>query len=169
MDIVEWCNNNNGFLTAVLSLIGLVISITAIVVSIRTARMPYKKKLMLGSNVLIGTSLIPGVSVNTSVVGLSASATNIGNRTINITYLGYAVKKDGRFNMFYPVSREFDSKATLLPSEISETQFTKDELVKGLSREIPDTELYVFAKDTEGKEYKRKAGTVGKLIEKMVL
>ena len=49
MNIIQWCNENNGFLTAILSLIGLVLSVTAIVVSIRTARLPYKKKLMLGS------------------------------------------------------------------------------------------------------------------------
>jgi len=47
MNIIRWCNENNGFLTAILSLIGLVLSVTAIVVSIRTARLPYKKKLML--------------------------------------------------------------------------------------------------------------------------
>ena len=38
MNIIRWCNENNGFLTAILSLIGLVLSVTAIVVSIRTAR-----------------------------------------------------------------------------------------------------------------------------------
>ena len=47
MNIIQWCNENTGFLTAILSLIGLVLSVTAIVVSIRTARLPYKKKLML--------------------------------------------------------------------------------------------------------------------------
>lgn len=50
MNIIRWCNENNGFLTAILSLIGLVLSVTAIVVSIRTARLPYKKKLMLIGN-----------------------------------------------------------------------------------------------------------------------
>ena len=49
MNIIQWCNENNGFLTAILSLIGLVLSVPAIVVSLRTARLPYKKKLMLGS------------------------------------------------------------------------------------------------------------------------
>ena len=61
MNIIRWCNENNGFLTAILSLIGLVLSVTAIVVSIRTARLPYKKKLMLGSYMSVGTSMIPGV------------------------------------------------------------------------------------------------------------
>ena len=101
MNIIRWCNENNGFLTAILSLIGLVLSVTAIVVSIRTARLPYKKKLMLGSYMSVGTSMIPGVGTETQILGMSASATNVGNRTINITYLGYAIKKDGRYNMIY--------------------------------------------------------------------
>lgn len=99
MNIIQWCNENNGFLTAILSLIGLVLSVTAIVVSIRTARLPYKKKLMLGSYMSVGASMIPGVGAETQILGMSASATNVGNRTINITYLGYAIKKDGRYNI----------------------------------------------------------------------
>jgi hypothetical protein len=99
MNIIQWCNENNGFLTAILSLIGLVLSVTAIVVSVRTARLPYKKKLMLGSYISLGASMIPGVGAETQILGMSASATNIGNRTVNITYWGYAIKKDGRYNI----------------------------------------------------------------------
>ena len=43
--------------------------------------------------------MIPGVGAETQILGMSASATNVGNRTINITYLGYAIKKDGRYNI----------------------------------------------------------------------
>lgn len=103
MNIIQWCNENNGFLTAILSLIGLVLSVTAIVISVRTARLPYKKKLMLGSYMPLGASMIPGVGAETQILGMSASATNIGNRTVNITYLGYAIKKDGRYNIIYHI------------------------------------------------------------------
>lgn len=41
----------------------------------------------------LGASMIPGVGAETQILGMSASATNIGNRTVNITYLGYAIKK----------------------------------------------------------------------------
>ena len=47
----------------------------------------------------VGASMIPGVGAETQILGMSASATNVGNRTINITYLGYAIKKDGRYNI----------------------------------------------------------------------
>ena len=167
MDLIQWCNDNNGFLSAILSLIGLILSVTAIVVSIRTARLPYKKKIVLGLSLLLGASVVPGVSVKSSILGLSASATNVGNRTVNLTYLGYAVIKDGRFNMLYPYNREFDSKASLAPSEMSESQFYTDELIKCFSREDRNIKLFVYAKDTEGKEYKRKAGTIGKLMDNL--
>ena len=44
MKYIQWCNENNGFLTAILSITSLLLSVTAIVVSIMTARLPYKKK-----------------------------------------------------------------------------------------------------------------------------
>lgn len=165
MCFIQWCNDNSGFISAILSLVGLVLSVTAIVVSIQTARLPYKKKIMLASSVLLGANVFPGVSTESFVIGISASATNIGNRTISLTYLGYAIKKDGKFHMIYPINREFDCKSTLAPSEMGETQFNTDELLKCFSNISQDTKLYVFAKDTEGKEYKCKSGTVGKLLK----
>lgn len=167
MRFIQWCNENNGFLTAVLSIIGLFLSVTAIAVSVQTARLPYRKKLLLGSFLTLGTSVMKGICSETTVVGMSASATNIGNRTVNITYLGYAFKRDGRYNTLYPINREFDGKATLEPSEMAETQFYTEELMKCLSSIDRDTKLFVFAKDTEGTEYKRKAGTVGKLLDNL--
>lgn len=69
--------------------------------------------------------------------------------------------------MLYPYNREFDSKASLTPSEMSENQFYTDELIKCFSQENRDIKLFVFARDTEGKEYKRKSGTVGKLLDNL--
>ena len=166
-DFIKWCNENSGFLTAILSITGLLLSLIAIFVSIRTARLPYKKKLLLGSSLLLAASVAPGMSARTFIAGLSASATNIGNRTIILTYLGYAIKKDGRFNKIYPLNRQFDSKAKLAPSELFEVQFQMEELLKVFMKEDRNTKLYVFANDTEGTEYKRRAGTVGKLIDNL--
>ena len=51
VNIVEWCNNNSGFFSGILSLLTLVVSIIAVIISIHTARLPYKKKLVLNSNI----------------------------------------------------------------------------------------------------------------------
>ena len=164
MGFIQWCNDNNGFLTAVLSLIGLILSVTAIVVSIRTARLPYKKKLLLGSSLLLGVSRIPLRGTETSLIGLSSTATNIGNRTISLTYLGFAIKKDHKFSKLYPVDRPFDNREILEPSEMYDVKFSRDEIIKGLSKEDQNTKVYAYASDTEGTEYKKRIGTVGKII-----
>lgn len=43
-EIITWCNSNNGFATILLSALTLLVSIIAIIVSIRTARLPYNYK-----------------------------------------------------------------------------------------------------------------------------
>ena len=163
MNFIQWCNDDNGFLTAVLSLIGLILSATAIVVSIRTARLPYKKRIMLDLCPVF--DVVPGVNTKFFILGMSASATNIGNRTVNLMYLGYALKKDGRYTVFaIPYNREFNSNVSLAPSEISESQFYANTLIKSLSREKRDRKFFVYAKDTEKKEYVKETGkTVGEL------
>lgn len=166
MDFIQWCNVNNGFLTAVLSLIGLILSVIAIVVSIRTARLPYKKILLLGSSFLVGVEFqLRGTE--TSLVGMSFTATNVGNRTISLTYLGLAIKKDHRFGKMYPVDRPFDCRETLEPSELFSVEFSRDEIIKGLSGENQNTKVYAYASDTEGTEYKKRIGTIGKVIESL--
>ena len=64
--------------------------------SIRTARLSYKKRILLGLLILLAAGIVPGVNTESSLLGMAASATNVGNRTVNLTYLGYTVKKDGR-------------------------------------------------------------------------
>ena len=93
MDIIEWCNVNNGFLTGVLSLLTLIVSIIAVVISIRTARLPYMKRLILSSDIsiLVGTNDFTGQIVS-QLSGITVNATNIGNRNINLKFLGFAIR-----------------------------------------------------------------------------
>jgi len=156
MDFIQWCNDDNGFLTAVLSLIGLILSATAIVVSIRTARLPYKKKLLLGMSPSIeyrGTE---------TRLMLSSRATNVGNRTISLTYLGFVFEKDHKFYKMLLLDR--DSHKILEPSELYDVQFSRDEIINVLSKENQNTKVYAYASDTEGTEYKKRIGTAGKII-----
>lgn len=100
------------------------------------------------------------------MTGLSVSATNVGNRSVGLTYLGYAIKKDGKFSEIYILDRKFDSRM-LFPSEVFEEQFQIKELLEVLIREERSTKIYVFANDTEGTVHKRRAGTVGELIDNL--
>lgn len=162
-EIIKWCNDNNGFLTGLLSLLTLVVSVIAVAVSIQTARLPYKRKATLSSSFLLGMVTEPFVS-NSMALGLEAGITNLGNRAINITYLGYAVKKNKKYYRMYPISRTIECKKIIAPAEIMTVSFTADELIKGLKNEPADSKLFVYAVDSENKEYIRKAGTVGKLL-----
>lgn len=47
MNFIEWCNNNEGFATIILSIFTIIISIIAVIVSIKTANLPYKKKIAI--------------------------------------------------------------------------------------------------------------------------
>ena len=82
MCVIQWCNDNNGFLSAVLSFIGLFLSVTAIVVSIQTARLPYKKKLLLSYCILLDVDEHDHMPI---INGIEVSATNISNRPIILT------------------------------------------------------------------------------------
>ena len=50
---------------------------------------------------------------------------------------------------------------------IFDYSWDKKETNKCFSKENRKTKLFVYAKDTEGAEHKRKAGTVGKLIDNL--
>ena len=103
---------------------------------------------------------------------MSVLATNTGNRTVNLTYLGYGLKKDGenRPLPILPYNHAFNSTASLAPSEMFESQFHIDGLIKVLkvfSRENRNIKLFLYAEDTEGKEYieyMKEDSTVGDLL-----
>lgn len=44
-EIIAWCNQNEGFLSFVLSVVTIVISIIAITTSFKVAKLPYRIKL----------------------------------------------------------------------------------------------------------------------------
>lgn len=91
--IIEWCNINSGFLTGILSLLTLIVSIIATIVSIRTAKLPYKKKLKLSSSLDVAFFQNPSTGeFGSQIMGVSVNVANIGSRNINISYLGISVK-----------------------------------------------------------------------------
>ena len=108
MNIIRWCNENNGFLTAILSLIGLVLSVTAIVVSIRTARLPYKKKLMLPLTITPAPPIpskawrqsafhLPAFSTQVRRMGKKGCSSGCGNICATASTQEITTVADGRF------------------------------------------------------------------------
>lgn len=162
-EIIKWCNDNNGFLTGILSLLTLFVSVIAVVVSIRTARLPYMKRLILSSDItiLFGTNDFTGQPVS-QFAGITVNATNIGNRNINIKFLGFAIRTGFKLQKMQTRDRELGGKGIMEPTDVSTVEYTAKELM-GFGDLKPRTKVYCCAMDTEGKTYLKYYGRAGKI------
>ena len=82
-NIIQWYNDNVVFATIVLSTLTLLVSIIAIIVSIRTARLSYKKLIKIEADSYFTTD---GAS------GLHVTAINCGNMDFTISSMGFVAK-----------------------------------------------------------------------------
>lgn len=170
-NIITWCNANNGFLTAVLSVVGLLLSLIAIIVSIRTARLPYKKKLKLSSSmdVAFAKNTISG-KIKSEIVGISVNAANIGSRNINITYLGIIVKDKslaGKKQKMTKIRDVVTGTGIVAPTEIKTELYQKNDLLYSLSLVGKNAKIYIYATDSEGKDYYKYLGYAEKLAKSL--
>ncbi len=169
--IINWCNGNNGFITAILSVIGLLLSVIAIVVSIRTARLPFKKKIKLTSSVNLDFSKknITG-EVLSNIMGISVNAANTGSRNVFITYLGLYVK-DKKSNCdkqkMTKIKDEITGTGMIAPAEIKTELYKKDDLLYSLSLLSENARIYLYARDTEGTEYFKSVGNAKNMIKNL--
>lgn len=147
---VDWCNYNSGFVSAVLSIATILVSIIAIVISILTARLPYKKKAKLSGSI---SYAFP--AERPTVAAYDVNATNIGNRNINITFLGLAIKTALRSKKnlaaLHLVGATQYYKGIIKPSEIMTATYPAEKLINSLrsykgQRKI----LYYYVMDSEG-------------------
>lgn len=164
-EIIQWCNENNGFLTGILSVLTLIVSITAIVVSIHTARLPYKKRIVLSSDItmLLEANELTG-QVSTQFAGITVNATNIGNRNVNIKFLGFAIRSSSGLQSMQTKNRTLGGTGTLEPTAVSTVEYTAFE-IKDFGNLKPNTKVYCYALDTEGKKYLKYYGRAGKMID----
>ena len=138
---IEWCNNNTGFVSAILSFVGVSISLIAIIISLWTARLPYKKKLAITSGTYFTTY--------DDEVGIHITVTNVGNRPVYIDTVGIVVNKQLMIN-----KRTFSECRKMISTGESVTQyFTNQDLVKKMPQGVK--KLYAYVKDGENKKYRR--------------
>ena len=142
-DFIKWCNLNQGFIEFVLSCLTLLVSIIAIVISISTARLPYKKKLMLTFGTYIGVGI--------EAYGIYVAVTNIGNRNVRIQSLGLLVGK----KQFFNVRTIEESRVSLATGDGTEQSFEQSGLKVNLAKYSSSMRVYAFAVDSEGKIYKK--------------
>ena len=186
---IQWCNENNGFLTAILTLISLFISVLAVVVSIKTAKLPYRKRLLLKVAFLKIPEKGRDGQFYFRVDNLCVRATNTGNRPINLTFLGlgnyiknprfYAVKRflgrektivNKKITMKFQTLKMFGQVTggeDLIPSKSITTHYDKKNFRDFLKSRIEKEKfLYAYAIDSEGYEYYCKFDTIQNVITK---
>ena len=141
MNIIKW------IISEWFSIIGIILSIIALIVSIRAAKMPYKKKLRM---------YVEGYYREGNFDSFEMVAVNSGNREIFIDYLGIVEgKSDHPKELLQYCSIKGETNG-IKPGE----RFTKGysaSYYRELYKNICDlNRVYICAKDSEGKRYFQK-------------
>lgn len=135
--IINWCNLNSGFAQIILSIVTIIISIIAIIISIITARLPYKKKILLTYGSYIG--------VGHNDEGIHITVTNVGNRNIYIKKIGIILNK----KIFLQSKENLgENNKMLLPGETISTYLSSKDLK---TFKNPTKKAYAFFEDNENK------------------
>lgn len=150
---IQWCNSNAGFTDAMLSFLTIIISSIAIWVSVKTAKLPFKKKL----------SITHGVYLLDNYYQLVAIITNSGMRDV---YLSYAyIDTDNGLTKDIPQQ----AAICLKPGETFLGTIVLPGLrLENLLEEYPDLSdsmLYVYVKETTGEEIVKRIGTIKESID----
>ena len=165
--MVQWCNDNAGFISAILTLLTILLSVIAIIVSIQTARLPYKKKLKLYSNYKFAVWDTPyGNKSELSPMSITIGAVNLGNRPINLEFLGLGIFVNGRLKKFTPLNRSLNCKGIIECTEMKEVDYLLQELLAPKDT-LQGTLIYACAIDSEGKIYTKKIGLYDNIINSL--
>lgn len=162
MDFINWCNANQGFLSLLLAIFTALISILAIIISILTARLPYKKKVKITNNYKL--AIAQTAMGNLSTTYLTVGVVNVGNRTVSTDYVGLGFYKDKSLQRVYPASRALNCKTKLNPSQLFEVNFMAEEILKLQNIVSPDAMIYSVVIDTEGQVTKKRFGYLRNII-----
>lgn len=136
LTFVEWCNNNQGFIGALLSILTIFISVIALYVSIKLAYIPYKKWLILD----------PVIHMKDEHYNIQLAIANSGNkiigiRNISIYYKDTYIGSDHKLKFIQPshICETFIE----LNLNVQDTKFDREPRIK---IEICDTEkkTYVY-------------------------
>lgn len=143
-DFIEWCNDNPGFVSALLTIMSIALSVIAIIVSIKVAKLPFKKKIAIAYYTNIG------IGSNDGIEFFTVEATNIGNRIIKVSFVGIGFKKDCKWQKAYNIKKNNPTNEMLDINNTVVAEYDLDWVRK--QKNI----AYAIAVDIEGKVYKRR-------------
>lgn len=154
-ELIEWANINSGFMNLVFGLATFIISLIAVIVSIKTAKLPFKKKMLLSYGTIIGS-----ITNNELQTGVSISAVNVGNRDISIITLG--IKNGDKIVLNTNTIKEV--QRVIKSSEMIEQYFIIEYLKNNINL---NKNSYVYVKDTEGKIYTKRIKNLNKFLKEV--
>ncbi len=137
MEFIEWCNNNQGFIEVILSILTLIISISALYTSIKLAYIPYKKNIRINS----------AFGIKNNKYFLELIIANTGNKLIGINYIIVNYK-----NTYIGGNNKMKF---IEPSKIKRYFFDLN-LYENDTKFDSDSQIEINIFDTEKKEYKFK-------------
>lgn len=136
-----------------MSALTLLVSILAVIISIRTARLPFKKKVLV----------VSGHYISSEGMGLHITATNVGNRNIRIKTIDFLLG-----NLVYINKRTLcESQIMLMQGETTSQYFNIDEIIAKIkeSNISPSVTIRAFIEDTDGQRLKKRLNKAGNLIK----
>lgn len=142
-EFIKFCNNNQGFLSAVLSFFTIITSIIAIAVSLHTARLPYRKKLLLEFK---DVYFVPTYGTELIFNGCAVEVTNIGNMPISLEYFGLAIKEEKEIRRIYSKDQNHSCILGVGETEIVNYHPQTLNLVNG-------KDYFIMANEPNGKRY----------------
>lgn len=140
-----WCNQNQGFLSAILSLLALLLSVLTIVMTYRLGRMPYKKKV----------KMIPVLYKNNEDFYINLTLINSGNATLCVKNIG--IFNNEMLNIGLPDEWEF---ITLKPCDYYKVQIRLYDDLENIETNQLDlnNHIIIVADDVDGRRYKASKG-----------
>lgn len=144
---IKFCNDNQGFVSALLSFFTVLTSLIAIAVSIQTSRLQYKKKLKLEYRMVYGVLRVGG---NRIPLRYQIEATNIGRVPISLQFIGLAYKaSDGTVKRLVNKDSPDAHSKILKVNEVAEVPYALT-----TEQELLGKDVFVLAMEPNGKIYK---------------
>ena len=146
-EFIEFCNNNQGFVSAILSFFAILISVIAIVVSIHAAHLPYRKKLWLGHKVLCNYN---SKTNKLESGGYIIEVTNVGNVPISLEFFGWAYKDStGKIKRIFNADDPKKNSTFLKIGQTVSIEYKKD-----MRKNSTGKNCFIVAMEPNGRTYK---------------
>lgn len=143
--MIMWCNQNQGFLSAILSLLALSLSVLTMIMTYRLGTMPYKKKV----------KMIPRLYKKKGEFYIDLTLINSGNATLCIKNIG--IFNNEMLNIGMPDEWEF---VTLKPCDYYKAQIRLYDDLENIETNQLDLNghIIIIANDVDGRCYKARKG-----------